>query len=114
MSKHGLADRIDWEMPLLLDADKLPAQKLAPAKQVPSVANVKQSSGRLVLGIVGGGVMIRPKRTFDQLKVNDSEVLEKNRQTVADERGKHWWWDIKPVEAEDAPKKNTSKKAAKG
>lgn len=111
LSKYEIAERIGWEMSLLLDEQQLPAEVLTPAKLVPTLANVKRHSGRLVLGVIGGGVMISPRRTFDNLTIKASPDVAAQQTQATNARGKNWWWDAKPI-PDKQTKKTAKKKAA--
>lgn len=93
LTKHRLPARLGWDMSLLMDGERLPTEKLIPAKQIPTSSNCKRHSGRLVLGIIGGGVVITPRQTFDRLKMKPTAEVEQKRVAALQSRADHWWWD---------------------
>jgi hypothetical protein len=98
MQKERMAERIDWSLSLLMDAERLPTKRFTPAKQIPTTANCKSYSGRLVLGVIGGGVMIHPQRTLAALKLNTTSEPTKRQQAAAEARSDSWWWDAETDE----------------
>ncbi|MFK7819417.1 MAG: DUF1598 domain-containing protein, partial [Planctomycetaceae bacterium] len=93
LQKEQMAERISWDMSLLMDADRLPTKTFVPAKQIPTTANCKSYSGRLVLGVVGGGVMINPQRTLATLKTKRTAEVTNRLKTAIEKRVDQWWWD---------------------
>jgi Protein of unknown function (DUF1598) len=93
-----LPEKVGWKMPLFLDKERATIVKGYAPKQVHSIFSYKDS-GRSVVGLIGGGVVIHPLRTARSIKY---ETV--TRGTLIEHRGevmrkklrpeKHpWWWD---------------------
>jgi hypothetical protein len=111
IKKHNVVERIGWDMSLFMDAERLPSEKLVPAKQIPSSANCKRQGSRLVLGILGGGVVISPRRVLEEDAV-ETPRMGKALAVAEELRGQRWWWDavVPKVEKSKTKKGQKSRK----
>ena len=93
--KEQLPKRVDWSMELFLNEELAPLAKGNPPSKVESVCNYRRA-GSGIIGLVGGGVTISPRRllqraTFDR---EGNRELEGNvRDSVPPAELKTWWWD---------------------
>ena len=95
--KDQLPRKVGWKMALFLDEEKALLAKRNVPRQVPSVANFK-SAGKVIVGLVGGGVTVNPLQTANNLEYrSDSDgKLKSTRTRTADQMppAEHpWWWD---------------------
>lgn len=99
LKKQRLPEKAGWKMTLFLDPQRAPVIKGFAPKTVSSVFNYKSVGSRLLLGLVGGGVVINPGKTVEELQfevvtrgglveIRDGITRKKNR--PAEHR---WWWD---------------------
>ena len=94
MRREGLPDRIGWTQSLFLDNERLPIQTGVVPQEVPSVANVRMIGGRLIVGVIGGGVQIGAQRTIASLPFKPAPRLGGLRSESIRERSEaRWWWD---------------------
>lgn len=97
IKKEHLADQVNWKMETLLDEQQLAIPTFNAARQIPSSMNYKKS-GSFLVGLVGGGVIIRPQVVLKDVTVPASEALrlDSQRNDVATAKRPdlhHWWWD---------------------
>lgn len=93
--REGLADRIGWSMPLLLDSQKLPHETWPVPKQVACLVNTKHAGGSII-GIVAGGVSIQPRellRKVEERADSGGELRERRLNSVRSRSDPRWWWD---------------------
>ena len=95
LKKANVFDAVAWRPDVLLDEEKLPANKMNTPEKVPCVANSKWERTVLV-AIAGGGVSIRASEALkDENLIKDGyEALDKTRRKVLIEQAADtWWWD---------------------
>lgn len=93
-----LAEKAGWTMGAFRDPEKLPHASGPVPKQVPAMVNYRRASAGMVVGLVSGGVTIRPKQVARPaaLKVDPARRLDSIRaEHVAPQRpaARRWWWD---------------------
>ena len=89
-----LAERAGWSPSLLADAAALPVPVGPAPKTVPTAFNTKRA-GRTVVGLISGGVSIRPGdalRTAGQTP-DASGYLDAARASAVTPPVERWWWD---------------------
>ncbi len=96
--KEQLPEKAGWEMSLFGDPARTPLVKRAVPKQVPSISNFKAARRGMILGLVGGGVTIRPMQAINKIefKTDEGKRLGGIRTGALPEQvpEKHpWWWD---------------------
>lgn len=101
MQNEQFFERADWQANLFRDVDRFPIPKSNVPKHVHSVANSQNARGGYVMGLVGGGVTIRPFATIRTVgteakpeqriesirKSSSAETEAKTDETIV------WWWD---------------------
>jgi hypothetical protein len=97
LQKERLAEKVDWKMATLLDAQRLGVPTFNAPKQVPSSVNYKKA-GSMIVGLVGGGVLIHPNQTLNKsiTPATSTQRLDSVRDiaTSAERSESHrWWWD---------------------
>ena len=99
IKKERLADRVDWKMPLFLDADRVKVPTGPAPRQVKSVFNYKKAQRGILVALIGGGVTIDPLRTVQsaEFKVDPANRLDgvRNSATAGAPAAEQasWWWD---------------------
>lgn len=83
---------------VLLDAQRLPTETGPAPRQTQSIANYKRASSGLVVGLVGGGVVLRPQEfaSRSRWQIDPARRLESVRQTqlsIPRAATHRWWWD---------------------
>ena len=96
--QEGWRQSLKWDMALLRDEQQLPHAAGNIPTKVAAMANAKRVSSGLVVGLVGGGVTIRPRELVSvrQIQVALERRLDAERTShLAGARPtKHaWWWD---------------------
>ncbi|NNJ24591.1 DUF1598 domain-containing protein [Alienimonas chondri] len=89
-----LAEKASWKPSLLNDANRMPVPVGPAPKTVPTAFNSKRAGGT-VIGLIGGGVSIRPG---DALRAagqapDASGYLEAAREKAVAAPDARWWWD---------------------
>ena len=97
LQREKLAEQIDWKMTTLLDKQRLVVPTFNAPKQIPSSVNYKRA-GKLIVGLVGGGVIIQPSQALDRSMTPATELqrLEAVREVAASaprSETHRWWWD---------------------
>lgn len=94
MQKKQLAQKVDWEMALFLDEARTPLVRGNVPKQVQSVYGTRQA-GRLILGLVAGGVELSPFQTVSNTKFEPAsqKLTDASAKARQDTSPDHWWWD---------------------
>ena len=98
IQKERLDHKVDWKMTTLLDEQRFLVPTYPTPKQVPSLVNYKRAGSNIV-GLVGGGVTIRPQQVLNKLtSPPDSKAprLDAIRTTAASAKrtdSHPWWWD---------------------
>lgn len=93
----GLAEKAGWAMEFFSNPEQADYSRSNPPRKVASLMNAKRS-GNLVIGLVGGGVSISPRRLLssDAWKAESGERLDGQRGAAAEAKrsADHpWWWD---------------------
>ena len=89
--RQQLADLAGWQPNAFLNADLLPIRTYHVPKQVQSVANTK-NVGRLVIGLITGGVQIRADRLVARPELATDDILQVTAK-AAKSNSDVWWWD---------------------
>ena len=94
MQKKQLVQKIGWDMSLFLDPEKTPLVKRNVPKEVQSVY-AHRRAGRLILGLVAGGVELSPQRTVaaTQFTTASPELTAATASGRPVSTTDHWWWD---------------------
>jgi len=93
-----LPEKVGWKMSLFLDEERATIIKGYPPKQVHSIFSYKDA-GRSVVGLIGGGVVIKPMQTANNIKyetVTRGSLIEHRGEVLRKKSRpeKHpWWWD---------------------
>lgn len=94
MQKKQLAQKVGWKMSLFLDEDQTPLVKGNVPKHVQSVYGTRLA-GRLILGLVAGGVELNPFQTVSTTKFDPAspELTDASAKARKATEPGHWWWD---------------------
>jgi hypothetical protein len=94
MQKKQLARKVGWEMSLFLDEARTPLVKGNVPKHVQSVYGTRLA-GRLILGLVAGGVELNPFQTVSNTKFEPAspELTEASTKARRVATPENWWWD---------------------
>lgn len=97
IQSSGLADRVDWKADLFMDEKSVNLATRTVPTHVRSAFNYKMSGRRLVLGLIGGGVQIQPRRivraNLETSTDNELESARDNYGTSVPSDSDQWWWD---------------------
>ena len=97
--EERVADRANWRPDALLDDARLPIASAPAPRFVQSAFNTKTAGRSLVIGLVGGGVELRPSAALKNagLSSQPSSALAEGRSTIiAAKPADAWWWDATP------------------
>jgi len=90
LQSQDIESRINWPPGLFRNDSKLPLQTYNVPQQVPSQVNVKSLNRSLLIGLIGGGVTIRPKQIISRT----TDLAADRRPKLQIPPGKQvWWWD---------------------
>lgn len=98
LRKERLPERIGWNMAFFLSTERAKLAKGTVPKQIQSIYNTRSVRGRLVLGLVSGGVLLSPKQAVEQIpsKISDDKQFQQRRlkalKTTRPDTHP-WWWD---------------------
>ena len=101
IQKERLDQQVDWKMTTLLDEQRLIVPTFPTPKQIASMVNFKRAGSNIV-GLVGGGVTIRPQQVLSKATAPASSPgskaprLDATRTTAATAKRSDshpWWWD---------------------
>ena len=101
IQKERLDQQVDWKMTTLLDEQRLIVPTFPTPKQIASMVNFKRA-GNNIVGLVGGGVTIRPQQVLSKVTAPASSPgskaprLDATRTTAATAKRSDshpWWWD---------------------
>ena len=96
LAKERIPEEIGWELGLLLDEQRLAHPVFATPKKVASQVNYRRA-GNLVIGMVCGGVILTPNKSYEQFAVPArGDRLSSTRDTVHEshrDKDRRWWWD---------------------
>lgn len=96
--KEQLSRRVGWDMELFLDPVMAPIPKGVVPKHTQSIFNSKKA-GRLVIGLISGGVSINPVQTANSVSIDDAkdtklaELGQESQRKPKDSKDIQWWWD---------------------
>lgn len=98
LKKERFAERVGWEKRLFLDEQRFPMVRRNVPRQVEAVANYKSVGGKLIIGLVGGGIAVNPLRTAISLEMQtdrEGKVAAVRSEALSAERPEEhpWWWD---------------------
>ncbi|MGE3317470.1 MAG: hypothetical protein AB7O26_20340, partial [Planctomycetaceae bacterium] len=98
ITKDQLAAKVGWEMSTFLDEQRTSFPKSNVPRQVASLANHRRASSGFIVGLISGGVVIRPLETIDALEFKQDTERRLNkvqRESVSAQQSdkKRWWWD---------------------
>ncbi len=88
--KERLPEKVDWNMPVLLDGTRLPADEFPAPKSVASRATLMKKGTNWVI-TASGGVVINSWQVADQVKQHDSPRAA--RAAAATQSQANWWWN---------------------
>jgi len=96
MKQEGLAERVDWPMSLFLDEQRATVAKGNVPRDVETTVAFKRTRRRILIGMVGGGVVISPTEILRDtpIKPAEGDIAEtlKSETTEPLPEGR-WWWD---------------------
>lgn len=101
IQKERLDQQVDWKMTTLLDEQRLVVPTYPTPKQIASMVNFKRA-GNNIVGLVGGGVTIRPQQVLSKVTAPASSPgskaprLNATRTSAASAKRNDshpWWWD---------------------
>lgn len=93
--KEQLPQKAGWRMELFLNESLTPLAKGKSPSKVASVCNFRRA-GTVVVGLVGGGVSIRPAQLLRSASFNSEgnrELESSALESVPPDELKSWWWD---------------------
>ncbi len=98
LRKERLPQRVGWAMTFFLAADRAKVAKGSIPKQISSIYNTRNVRGRVVLGLVSGGVVLRPQQAINRIptKISDDDQFDQRRLKAlktTPPRQHPWWWD---------------------
>jgi hypothetical protein len=95
IQSNGLAERVNWQPSVLIQADKLGLPQLAVPRQVETVVSHRVVNRRQIIAGVSGGVMVAPGDVIGSPRgYDDDGSLARNRQAAPSEMATGaWWWD---------------------
>lgn len=96
INKEQLASQVNWKMETFLDEGRLSVPAYNAPKKVPSSVNYKRA-GSSIVGLVGGGVVIRPNQIVRHSVVPatpDQRLDSAREMAQSTPRGDthRWWW----------------------
>ena len=97
VQKERLAEKVGWKMTTLLDDQRFGHPTFNVPKKVASLVNYKRAGSNIV-GLVGGGVTIRPQQVLNKAASSSSggQRLDSIRTEAASAKRSDshpWWWD---------------------
>lgn len=96
IQEKRLAERVGWSMSLFLDPERATLSKWNVPREVESTVSMKFVRGKTLMGMVSGGVIIDPVRTFRQTQLEEDDGQLSDAQTEARKQlpqEDRWWWD---------------------
>ena len=94
--KEDLPRRVGWDMKFFLSPERANLARGAVPKQIRSIYNTRNVRGRLILGLVSGGVVLSPKQTVRRIPTRiaeDSKFGERRLKALRMTPPEKWWWD---------------------
>lgn len=94
--EKGLAERVGWSMELFLDPDRATISKWNVPREVESTLAMKRGRRKMLMGMIGGGVVIDPVRTFQKMRfAEDTGTLDAAQKSAQQQMptDARWWWD---------------------
>jgi len=88
--KERLPEKVDWNMPVLLDGAQVAADEFPAPKQVASRATLMKKGRNWVI-TASGGVLINSWQLADRVKQGDSP--QSARAAAASQSAESWWWN---------------------
>ena len=97
VQKERLAEKAGWKMTTLLDEQRFGHPTFNVPKKIASLVNYKRAGSNIV-GLVGGGVTIRPHQVLNKAASSSSsgQRLDSIRTAAASAKRSDahpWWWD---------------------
>ena len=97
VQKERLAEKAGWKMTTLLDEQRFGHPTFNAPKKIASLVNFKRAGSNIV-GLVGGGVSIRPQQVLNKAASSSSggQRLDSIRTEAASAKRSDthpWWWD---------------------
>ncbi|MEK6261158.1 MAG: DUF1598 domain-containing protein [Planctomycetota bacterium] len=97
VQQERLAEKAGWKMTTLLDEQRFGLPTFNAPKKVASLVNYKRA-GSMIVGLVGGGVVIRPQQVLNKAASSSSsgQRLDSIRTEAASAKRNDthpWWWD---------------------
>lgn len=96
LKERGLAEKVGWKKSLFLDTEQMPLDKGQVPKQTISTASYRMANSRMVIGLVGGGVVVNPRKTLRNItfKSSANSQLKQLRNNLSGQKASktHAWW----------------------
>ncbi len=98
LRKEQLPQRVGWAMRFFLAADRAKVARGETPKRIASIYNTRNVRGRVVLGLVSGGVVLKPQQAISRIptKISDDDQFGPRRLKALEipaPRQHPWWWD---------------------
>ncbi len=98
IDSRRLDERIGWKMDLFADRNRLDFGGYTVPRETPPTYACKRHSRGMLLGLVGGGVTINPRRALADIPQKDGTSLRlsglRQQAENANRPAEHpWWWD---------------------
>ena len=94
--KEDLPRRVGWDMKFFLSPERAKLARGPVPKQIRSIYNTRNVRGRLILGLVSGGVVLSPKQAVRRIPTRiaeDSKFGERRLKALRMTPPEKWWWD---------------------
>jgi len=94
--KEDLPRRVGWDMKFFLSPERAKLARGPVPKQIRSIFNTRNVRGRLILGLVSGGVVLSPKQAVRRIPTRiaeDSKFGERRLKALRMTPPEKWWWD---------------------
>ena len=98
MRKEELPQRVGWSMEFFLSPERALLARGEIPTRIASVYNTKSVGGRLILGLVTGGVVLAPRQALERIptRISDDKHFSLRRRqalTKTPSSSHPWWWD---------------------
>ena len=98
LRKEQLPRRIGWAMKFFLASDRAKVATGQTPKRIASIYNTRSVRGRVILGLVSGGVDLHPQQVINRIptKISDDDQFDNRRLKALQTpppRQHPWWWD---------------------
>lgn len=98
IERERLVEKVGWNPGVFTDAERPPHEAGPVPKEVPAMVNIKRAGGSSIIGLIAGGVTIRPGRMIRAESIQTDPALRLDSQRTAAlpkvrPTAQHWWWD---------------------